>query len=116
VVVEVAPHRLFGRKGKNLTITVPISFAEAALGSKVSVPTVDGGAVTLRIPPGTPNGKKFRVKGKGVGEGSAGGDLLVAIEIAVPAKVSAEQRQALERLAEVFPDSPRSHLQSEADS
>jgi molecular chaperone DnaJ len=118
VVVDVAAHKIFGRSQKNLTVTVPVTFAEAALGANVAVPTVDGGSVTLKIPAGTPTGKKFRVKGKGVAAGtnSPAGDLVVTIEIAVPAKLTDEQRQAVERLAELLPDSPRGHLLTATES
>lgn len=113
VVVSVASHELFGRKGKNITLSVPISFAEAALGANVSVPTIDGGSVTLKVPEGTPTGKTFRVKGKGVGAGEKRGDLLVTVEVTVPAKLTGAQRDAIETLGNLFPDSPRSHLASE---
>ena len=66
VNVAVASHRLYGRKGDNLTLDLPITFAEAALGSNVKVPTIDGSTVTLKVPPGTATGKTFRVKGRGV--------------------------------------------------
>jgi molecular chaperone DnaJ len=106
VVVSVAPHELFGRKGKDLTLVVPITFAEAALGATVKVPTLDS-PVTLRIPAGTRSGKTFRVRGHGVpGEG----DLLVTVEVAVPDQLDDGQRQAVEQLATAFPDSPRDHL------
>src|SRR5689334_23351861 len=65
VVVKVSPHPLFGRSGDNLTITVPISFDEAALGADIAVPTLGGPKVTVKVPPGTPNGRTFRVRGKG---------------------------------------------------
>lgn len=100
VAVTVAPHRLFGRKGDNLTLTVPVTFAEAALGGEVKVPTLGGAPVTLRIPAGTANGRTFRVRGKGVprkdGSGTARGDLLVTVEVAVPTKLSAKARTAVE--------------------
>ena len=66
VNVKVATHPLFGRKGENLTLTVPVSFTEAALGADIKVPTLGGAPVTLKIPPGTPNGRSFRVRGRGV--------------------------------------------------
>ena len=110
VVVEVAPHTLFDRKGKNLTITVPLSFAEASLGATVEVPTIDGGSVKLKVPAGTPTGKTFRVKGKGVDAKSGQGDLLVTIEVVVPPKLTDAQRTAIENLADLFPESPRAHL------
>lgn len=103
VVVRVGGHGLFGRRGRNLTLTVPVSFAEAALGTTLTVPTL-GDPVTLKVPPGTPSGRTFRVRGRGVPAGKRGsaGDLLVTMEVAVPAKLSKEQRAAIERLTEVL--------------
>jgi molecular chaperone DnaJ len=97
VTVKVRPHRLFGRKGDNLTLEVPISFDEAALGAEIKVPTLGGFPVTLKVPPGTPNGRTFRVRGKGArkADGSMG-DLLVTVEVHVPAVLDAEAREALE--------------------
>ena len=69
VTVKVGPHRLFGRKGDNLTLEVPISFDEAALGAEIKIPTLGGAPVTLKIPAGTPNGRTFRVRGKGAAQG-----------------------------------------------
>ena len=100
VRVAVVPHPVFGRKGNNLTVTVPISFAEAALGGTLAVPTVDG-SVTLRIPAGTSSGKTFRVKGRGVPSKKGAGDLLVTVEVQVPTQLSAEEREALEAYAAV---------------
>ncbi len=102
VVVKVAAHDVFGRKDKNLTVTVPISFADAVLGAKVSAPTLGGGSVTLKVPPGTPSGKTFRVKGKGVETSKATGDLLVTVEVAVPTTLTDEQRAAVVALAASF--------------
>ncbi len=111
VTVHVKPHPLFGRKGDNLTVTVPVTFPEAALGTTVSVPTLDG-QVTVRITPGTSSGRTLRVKGKGVHrkDGTVG-DLLVTVEVAVPAKLSEEAREALETYAKATPSDPREHLQ-----
>ncbi len=97
VVVHVAPHRLFGRSGDNLTLKVPVGFDEAALGADIKVPTLGGAPVTVKIPPGTPNGRTFRVRGKGVRrrDGSRG-DLLVTVDVAVPAQLSADARAAVE--------------------
>ena len=108
VIVHVRPHALFGRNGKNLTVRLPLTFAEAALGAEVKVPTLDE-AVTVRIPPGTPNGKTLRVRGRGVSSsnGSGAGDLLVTVDVQVPEKLNDEQRAALETLASAFPDDPR---------
>jgi molecular chaperone DnaJ len=112
VVVKVAAHPLFGRNGRNLTLTVPITYPEAALGADVKVPTLDGPTVTIKVPPGTRSGKTFRVKGKGVpadGVKSAG-DLLVTVEVAVPAKMTSGERKAVEALAAASNESPRDHL------
>ena len=85
---------------------MPVSFPEAALGTTVRVPTLDG-AVTLKIPAGTPSGKTFRVRGKGVVKKDRAGDLLVTVEVAVPAALSPEAREALEKYAAAQPDDPR---------
>ena len=109
VVVRVAPHKIFGRSGRNLTITVPVTFAEAALGSTLTVPTLDG-TVSLRIPPGTRSGKTFRAKGRGAVTDKGAGDLLVTVEVAVPQKLSDAERAAIEALAAATTESPRAHL------
>jgi molecular chaperone DnaJ len=111
VVVRVGSHRLFGRRGKNLTLTVPVSYPELVLGTSLTVPTL-AEPVTLRIPAGTPSGRTFRVKGRGVpaAKKSAGGDLLVTVEAVVPDKLSHEQRTAVEALASVLDRPPRDFL------
>jgi molecular chaperone DnaJ len=109
VIVEVAPHPLFGRKGRNLTITVPITYPEATLGSAITVPSLTG-PVTLKIPPGTRQGRTFRVKGRGVTTGSSTGDLLVSVDVVVPTHLSDEERKAVEALAKTMDGSPRQHL------
>jgi molecular chaperone DnaJ len=109
VKVTVGPHPLFGRKGRDLTLTVPVTFAEAALGAQISVPTLDG-SVTLKVPPGTRSGRTFRVKGRGVPQAKGAGDLLVTIEVAVPRQLTDAERQAIEALAEATTTSPRTHL------
>ncbi|MGH9137472.1 MAG: molecular chaperone DnaJ [Acidimicrobiales bacterium] len=111
VIVHVAPHPLFGRKTDDLTITVPVTFPEAALGANVQVPTLDGEPVTIKVPPGTRSGKTFRVKGKGISTPRRTGDLLVTVEVAVPAKLSREERKAVEALAAASTASPREHLE-----
>jgi len=111
VKVSVAPHPVFqmGRDG-DLTVKVPVTFPEAALGAKVTVPTLDA-PVTVKVPAGTEHGKVLRVKGKGAPRRAGGhGDLLVRVEIAVPKKLSRQEKQALERFAEVHDESPREHL------
>ncbi|HEY0696368.1 MAG TPA: molecular chaperone DnaJ, partial [Micromonospora sp.] len=110
VLVKVRPDELFGRLGDDLTLTVPVTFAEAVLGTDLRVPTLDG-AVTLRVPPGTPSGRTLRARGKGVvrRDGRAG-DLLVTVEVVVPAQVSDEAREALERFAKLTGQADREHL------
>jgi molecular chaperone DnaJ len=113
VVVRVRPHPLFGRKGDDdLTITVPVTFPEAALGGQARVPTL-GEPVTVKIPPGTQSGKTVRVRGRGI-ERTTGspGDLLVTFEVAVPQKLSAEERKAIEALRDVLGGNPREHLEA----
>ena len=101
VVVHVTPHPVFARKGDNLTVTVPVTFAEAALGGQVSVPVTGGGTVTLKIPAGTANGRTFRVRGKGVTrKDGTKGDLLATVDVQVPSGLTDEAREALERFVE----------------
>jgi len=109
VRVSVQPHPLFGRKGDHLTLTVPVTFAEAVLGTQVSVPTPDG-SVTLKVPPGTRSGRTFRVKGKGFPTKTGHGDLLVTVEVDVPATLRDDERAALEAYASVATANPRDHL------
>ncbi|HVM68031.1 MAG TPA: molecular chaperone DnaJ [Acidimicrobiales bacterium] len=111
VVVRVSHHELFGRRGRDLTLTVPITFAEAALGATVTVPTL-AKAVTLKVPAGTKSGRTFRVRGKGVDANGSGtpGDLLVTVEVAVPDHLSEAEREAVEKLAAAQLESPRSYL------
>jgi molecular chaperone DnaJ len=109
VTVHVSPHPLFGRKGRDLTLTVPVTFTEAVLGADVTVPTLEG-PVVVRMPAGTKSGRTFRVKGRGVPVARGVGDLLVTIEVAVPTHLSAAERDAVEALALASTESPRSHL------
>jgi len=110
VRVNVATHELFGRRGDNLTVTLPVSFPEAALGANVQVPTLNG-AVTLKVPAGTPSGKTFRIKGKGAPKAKGGhGDLLVTTKVDVPGKLSKEQEELLRQLQDQQKDSPRKPL------
>jgi molecular chaperone DnaJ len=110
VLVHVEPDPVFGRDGNNLTLTVPVTLAEAALGSRLTVPTLDDSTVTLKLPEGTPSGKVLRVKGRGVETKKATGDLLVTIQVAVPSSLTDDQRRVVEAFADAFPDSPRAHL------
>ena len=115
VRVHVRQHELFGRQGDDLTLTLPVTFPEAALGTTVRVPTMDG-AVTLKIPAGTASGRTFRVRGRGVPRRSGGaGDLLITAEVAVPKNLPADAREALEKYAAAQPDDPRPHVTAAVD-
>ncbi|NHC15764.1 molecular chaperone DnaJ [Motilibacter deserti] len=118
VTVHVTPHPVFGRNGDDLTITVPVTFAEAALGAELRVPTLGGAPITLRLPAGTANGRTMRARGKGATrKDGTRGDLLVTVEVAVPAKLSAKARSALEAYAEATAgDDPRAGLYAAARS
>ena len=109
VVVHVSDHQLFGRKGNDLTLTVPVSFPEAALGTTLTVPTLDG-SVSLKVPAGTTSGRTLRVRGRGVPSKGRHGDLLVTVEVAVPAKLTPAQRTALESLATELDEDPRPQI------
>ncbi|WP_433870644.1 molecular chaperone DnaJ [Saccharopolyspora sp. CA-218241] len=111
VVVHVAPHRVFGRSGDDLTITVPVTFPELALGTTLTVPTLDG-KVSLRVAAGTGTGRILRVRGKGVGrKDGTHGDLLVTLQVAVPSKLDGKAAEALEAYAEATADDdPRQDL------
>ncbi len=110
VVVHVGTHPIFGRSGRNLTMNVPITFPEAALGTTITVPTLDG-KVTVRVPPGTAPGTVLRVAGRGVpsggGRNAKPGNLLVKLDVVVPTELSDEQRAAVESLAAVTDEAPR---------
>ncbi len=111
VIVRVGDHPLFGRDGDHLTLTVPVSFSEAASGARLAVPTFEGDPVTLRLPAGTPSGRTLRVRGRGVRADGGTGDLLVTVEVVVPKKLNAAQRRALEEFDEATKGpSPREHL------
>jgi molecular chaperone DnaJ len=115
VVVHVRKHALFGRSGDDLTLTIPVTFPEAALGTSVRVPTLDG-AVTLKVPAGTPSGRTLRVRGRGVPrKDGTSGDLLATIEVLVPGHLDDEAREALEKYAAATPGNPRAQLDREVD-
>ncbi|GAB3292907.1 DnaJ domain-containing protein [Epidermidibacterium keratini] len=109
VRVHIDPHPVFDRDGNNLTVTVPISFPEAALGATIKVPTLEK-PVSIKIPAGTTNGRKFRAKGKGVTTPKGTGDLIVTVEVAVPANMSGDAQDALKAYADLQSGNPREHL------
>ncbi len=96
IAVHVEPHPVYVLDGHDLRVTVPVTFAEAALGAQIEVPTLAGRTVRLKVPPGTPSGRTLRVKGHGVTSPQATGDLLVTVQVAVPQKLSAQAREAVE--------------------
>jgi molecular chaperone DnaJ len=113
VRVKVTPHPLVSRKGDDLLVNVPVTFAEAALGTLVTVPSPDG-PVTLRVPPGTSSGRTLRARGRGVRRKSGkAGDLLATVSVAVPQKLTDEARAALEAYAAATDgDDPRANLKN----
>jgi molecular chaperone DnaJ len=110
VELKVMPHPLFGRSGDNLTVSVPITVAEAALGGEIDVPTLDGSRVTLRLKPGTQTGSRHRVRGKGIETAKHTGDLIVTVNVHIPTDLTDAQREAIEQLAAATTVNPRSSL------
>jgi molecular chaperone DnaJ len=107
VTVRVAQHRFFGRRGSDLTVSLPVTFPEAALGANVEVPRLNG-AVTLKVPPGTASGRTFRLRGKGAPRRGGGhGDLLVTVQVEVPSRLSKQERELLKQFQEAHRESPR---------
>lgn len=115
ITVKVKPHPVFVRDGNNLRVSVPVTFAEAVLGATIAVPTLGGEPVKLKVAPGTPNGRVLRVKGKGVQAAKGAGDLLAAVEIAVPSHVSEKAKKLLAEFdAELPAEDPREDLLNRA--
>jgi molecular chaperone DnaJ len=115
IAVTVKPHSVFSRDGNNLRLTVPITFAEAVLGATITVPTLGGDPVKLKVAPNTPNGRVLRVKGKGVTTAKGTGDLLATVEVLVPAHISDKAAKALKEFEEALPDEdPRQDLLNRA--
>ena len=100
ILLHVKPHPIFSRKAENILMNLPVTFVEATLGADIKVPTLDGEEVTVRLAPGTPNGRTLRVKGRGIKKGSISGDLLATIDVQVPQKVEGEAAEALKKFAE----------------
>ncbi len=111
ITVGVPKHPIFAREGDHLRVEVPITFGEATLGATIEVPTIDGEVVKVKVPAGTPGGKVLRVKGRGVRAGAALGDLLVELQVAVPAHLSKAAQGYLEKLMSALPkENPREEL------
>jgi len=110
VITQVAASALFQRRGDDLLLEVPVTFAEAALGAGVKIPTPDGGRVSLKVPAGSQDGRTLRVRGKGAPRLKGGrGDLLARLRVVVPGKLNKEERELVEKFARTQPD-PRTGL------
>lgn len=100
ITIQVQPDHFYKREGLDLVATVPINIAQATLGSKISVKTLDGKRVAIRIPPGTASGRRFRVRGQGIEKDGSRGDLIIEVAISVPEKLSEEQERMMKEFAE----------------
>jgi len=100
ITFQVQPDRFYGREGLDLIAKVPLNIAQATLGTTVSIKTLGGKKVSLKIPPGTSAGKRFRVRGQGIEKDGKKGDLIVEATITVPEDLSEEQRQKMKEFAE----------------
>jgi molecular chaperone DnaJ len=115
IIIHVTKHPVFSRDNQNLLMTLPVTFTEAALGADISVPTLSGEDVTVRLAPGTQNGKVLRVKGRGVTKDFQSGDLLITVEVQVPRRLDSKAKQSLQEFAEATKDdSPRKELKERA--
>lgn len=113
--VSVRPHPVFERDGLNVVVDLPVTFAEAALGATVAVPTLEGGTVKVKVPPGTPSGRLLRVRGRGIKAKNGTGDLLARVNVVVPQRLSDAARAAVETLrAEEDGVDPRAELYARA--
>jgi len=113
VTIHIAPHPYFRREGRNLLVEMPVTFPEAVLGSKIDVPTLTEGIVSMTLPPGTSSGAKLRLKGKGIvnPKTHAKGDQYVTIKIVVPKHLDSRSEELLREFAELNPQTPREHFQ-----
>jgi len=112
VVTRVQPSKLFERRGSDLVIDVPVTYAEAALGATLEVPTPYGGRVSLKVPPGTQDGRQLRIRGQGAPKlkGDGKGDLIARLRLTVPKKLTKKEREALEEFQKASHDDPREAL------
>jgi molecular chaperone DnaJ len=100
ITFQVQPDRFFRREGLDVVADVPINLAQAALGTRIRVRTLDGKKVLLRIPPGTQPGRRFRIKGQGIEKNGRRGDQLVGVQIMVPETLTSEQQELMKRFAD----------------
>jgi molecular chaperone DnaJ len=108
VSISILSHAVFDRDGLNLLVDVPMSYADAVLGADIKVPTMNSTTVTVRIPAGTPSGKVFRVRGRGVKTSGETGDLLATLNVHVPTELSADERDLIEKLSDLAQPTPGS--------
>jgi len=104
--IRIAPHAYFQREGNHIVVEAPISLAEAVLGAKVDVPTLEGAKLTVKVPPGTSSGARLRLPGKGI----KGGDQFVLIKVVVPKNVNERSRELIDEFAKLNPQDPRADL------
>jgi molecular chaperone DnaJ len=111
VNVHVKPHKYFKRKNSSILLDLPITFPEAAMGTTVEIPTLDG-KVKLKVPAGTSDGRKFRLRGKGApkAKGKGHGDMIVTARIVVPKKMTAKEKELVKKLKELEKEDPRAFL------
>jgi molecular chaperone DnaJ len=115
LTVHVGKHPVYSLSGRNLKITVPVTFPEAAAGATIDVPKIDGSTVKVRIPAGTPSGRTLRVKGAGVVTPNATGDMLVTVNVVVPEHLTSEAKEALAKFADLIGnENPRDQLLADA--
>ncbi len=106
LILHLQDHPYFRREGNNIILPVPLSLAEAVLGAKVDVPTLDGTKLTVKVPPGTSSGARLRLRGKGI----AGGDQFIETKIVVPSSLDERSRQLIEEFSRLHPQNPRADL------
>lgn len=114
LTVHVGTHPVFSRDGLDLTLDLPVTFAEATLGATVPVPTLDGRTVKVKVAPGTPSGRVLRLKGRGIAAKSGTGDLLATVQVVVPTELTDDVRAATEALAAADTSDPRAELIAKA--
>jgi molecular chaperone DnaJ len=112
VNVHVKPHRFFKRKDSDILLDLPVTFPEAAMGTTIEVPTVIG-KVKLKVPAGTSDGRKFRLRGKGAPKlkGKGHGDMIVTARVVVPKKMTAKEKELVKKLQELEKEDPRAFLE-----
>jgi DnaJ-class molecular chaperone len=111
IVTRVQPHAYFGRQGDNITSEVPVTLAEAMLGARIEIPTIDG-MTAMTLPAGTQNGRKFRLRGKGMPhlKGDGRGDQYVIVKVVLPEGLDARSQRLVEELDQRHPLQPRAHM------